>query len=134
MMAPQRSSSPVSGWPASTSPDGISGQLPASGDRLPCSRGSKLQGKCAAGCLLNPAGSGCSPACRLTSRASGSFATTSPWVRARHPVPQLKASADLVGTSLVESGVVKVEAYIDAVETLIARFGADRYFAHRQGG
>ena len=33
----------VSGWPASTSPDGISGQLPASGDRLPCSRGSKLQ-------------------------------------------------------------------------------------------
>ena len=47
-------------------------------------------------------------------------------------MPAAEASADLVGTSLVESGVVKAEAYIDAVETLIARFGADRYFAHRK--
>jgi hypothetical protein len=54
------------------------------------------------------------------------------WVRARHPAPRLKASADLVGTSLVESGVVKPDAYIAGVETLIARFGADRYFAHRK--
>ena len=54
------------------------------------------------------------------------------WVRARYPVPQLKTSADLVGTSLVESGVVRADAYVDAVETLVARFGADRYFAHRK--
>jgi hypothetical protein len=54
------------------------------------------------------------------------------WLRARHPAPQLKASADLVGTSLVESGVVKADAYLTGVESLIARFQADRYFAHRK--
>jgi hypothetical protein len=54
------------------------------------------------------------------------------WVRAKHPAPQLKARSDLVGTSLVESGVVKADAYIDGVETLIARYKADRYFAHRK--
>jgi hypothetical protein len=32
----------------------------------------------------------------------------------------------------VESGVVKADAYIDGVETLIARYKADRYFAHRK--
>jgi hypothetical protein len=54
------------------------------------------------------------------------------WVRARHPAPQLKPHADLVGTSLVETGVVKADAYLDGVESLIARFQADRYFAHRK--
>jgi hypothetical protein len=54
------------------------------------------------------------------------------WIRARHSAPQLKTSADLVGTSLVESGVVRADAYVDVVETLIARFGVDRYFAHRK--
>jgi hypothetical protein len=54
------------------------------------------------------------------------------WVRARHPVPQLKPSADLVGTSLVENGVIRPDAYIDGVQTLISRYQADRYFAHRK--
>jgi hypothetical protein len=54
------------------------------------------------------------------------------WVRARHPVPQLKPGADLVGTSLVESGVVKADSYLGGVETLITRYDADRYFAHRK--
>jgi hypothetical protein len=54
------------------------------------------------------------------------------WVRARHPAPQLKPGADLVGTSLVESGVVKADAYLGGVENLIVRYGADRYFAHRK--
>jgi hypothetical protein len=54
------------------------------------------------------------------------------WVRARHPAPQLKPNADLVGTSLVENGVVKADAYLDGVETLITRYEADRYFAHRK--
>jgi len=54
------------------------------------------------------------------------------WVRARHPAPQLKPNADLVGTSLVENGVVKADAYLDGVETLITRYQADRYFAHRK--
>jgi hypothetical protein len=54
------------------------------------------------------------------------------WVRARHPVPLLKPGADLVGTSLVESGVVKADCYLGGVETLITRYDADRYFAHRK--
>jgi hypothetical protein len=54
------------------------------------------------------------------------------WVRARHPAPQLKPAADLVGTSLVESGVVKADAYLGGVENLIMRYGTDRYFAHRK--
>jgi hypothetical protein len=54
------------------------------------------------------------------------------WVRARHPVPQLKPGADLVGTSLVESGVVKSDAYLGGVEDLIEHYQADRYFAHRK--
>lgn len=54
------------------------------------------------------------------------------WVRARHPVPQVKPGADLVGTSLVESGVVKADSYLGGVETLIARYHVDRYFAHRK--
>jgi hypothetical protein len=54
------------------------------------------------------------------------------WVRARHAAPELKPGADLVGTSLVESGVVKADCYLGAVETLITRHDADRYFAHRK--
>ena len=81
--------------------------------------------------LSRVAGSGCSPACQWTYRGFGPSATTSrgcaPGTR-----PRLKPSADLVGTSLVESGVVKADAYLDGVETLIARYEADRYFAHRK--
>jgi hypothetical protein len=54
------------------------------------------------------------------------------WVRARHPAPQLKSGADLVGSSLVELGVVKADSYLDGVENLITRYKADRYFAHRK--
>jgi hypothetical protein len=54
------------------------------------------------------------------------------WVRARHPAPELKPGSDLVGTSLVESDVIKADSYLDGVETLITRYHADRYFAHRK--
>jgi hypothetical protein len=54
------------------------------------------------------------------------------WVRARYPLPQLTNGADLIGTSLVESGVVKADCYVDGVETLIRRYAVDRYFAHRK--
>jgi hypothetical protein len=54
------------------------------------------------------------------------------WVRARYPLPRLKYNADLIGTSLVESGVVKADCYVDGVETLITRYAVDRYFAHRK--
>ena len=40
-------------------------------------------------------------------------------------------SADLVGTSLVESGVITGPAYRDAVVALMHRYGITRYFAHR---
>ena len=54
------------------------------------------------------------------------------WVRVRYAAPEVKRGADLVGTSLVESGVVKADCYLGAVETLITRHDADRYFAHRK--
>jgi hypothetical protein len=54
------------------------------------------------------------------------------WVRSQHPAPELKTGADLVGTSLVESGVVKADSYLGAVKALITRYNADRYFAHRK--
>ena len=54
------------------------------------------------------------------------------WVRATFGPPATKAAADLVGTSLVETGVVRAEAYLAGVESLVARHGVDRYFAHRK--
>jgi hypothetical protein len=44
----------------------------------------------------------------------------------------LKSGADLVGTSLVESGVIRADCYLDAVETLTTRHEVDRYFVHRK--
>ena len=54
------------------------------------------------------------------------------WLRAQHPRPRIKDAADLVGTSLVESGVITEDEYLAAVATLAARHGVDRYFAHRK--
>jgi hypothetical protein len=55
------------------------------------------------------------------------------WVRGQYvEPPPIKAGADLVGTSLVESGVVRADAYVEGVEALINRYGVDRYFAHRK--
>ncbi len=54
------------------------------------------------------------------------------WLRRRFPAPGMKENADLVGTSLVETGVVDVDAYLQAVETLTRQHAVDRYFAHRK--
>jgi hypothetical protein len=54
------------------------------------------------------------------------------WVRQQAGIPQLRSGADLIGTSLVESGVVEADAYIQGVAALINRYGVDRYFAHRK--
>jgi hypothetical protein len=54
------------------------------------------------------------------------------WLRAQHPRPRVKPAADLIGTSLVETGVVSEDEYVAAVAALAARHGADRYFAHRK--
>ncbi|MFD0316911.1 hypothetical protein [Streptomyces flavalbus] len=54
------------------------------------------------------------------------------WTRARFGPPRLTKGADLVGTSLVETGVVDGERYLEAVRTLAKAHGATRYFAHRR--
>lgn len=54
------------------------------------------------------------------------------WTRARFGPPRVTRGADLVGTSLVETGVVDGERYLAAVRSLAAAHGAGRYFAHRR--
>ncbi|MFD3548066.1 hypothetical protein ACFWUW_21120 [Streptomyces sp. NPDC058655] len=54
------------------------------------------------------------------------------WTRARFGPPRLTRGTDLVGTSLVETGVVDPDRYLDAVRHLAVEHGATRYFAHRR--
>jgi hypothetical protein len=54
------------------------------------------------------------------------------WTRSRFGPPRITSGADLVGTSLVETGVVDGERYLDAVRLLAKTHGARRYFAHRR--
>ncbi|WP_299532601.1 hypothetical protein [uncultured Streptomyces sp.] len=62
----------------------------------------------------------------------GVTANTFSWTRARFGPPRIGKGADLVGTSLVETGVVDREQYQRAVATLAEIHGATRYFAHRR--
>ncbi|MFC5799687.1 hypothetical protein [Streptomyces formicae] len=59
-------------------------------------------------------------------------ANTFAWTRSRFGPPRLTRGADLVGTSLVETGVVDPGQYEEAVAALAAEHGATRYFAHRR--
>lgn len=59
-------------------------------------------------------------------------AHTFAWTRDRFGPPRVTRGADLVGTSLVETGVVDADAYVRAVGALAATHGARRYFAHRR--
>ncbi|MFI1333457.1 hypothetical protein ACH4U7_25810 [Streptomyces sp. NPDC020845] len=54
------------------------------------------------------------------------------WTRDRFGPPTLTRGTDLVGTSLVETGVVDLERYLEAVASLARTYGATRYFAHRR--
>lgn len=54
------------------------------------------------------------------------------WTRERFGPPSITRTADMVGTSLVETGVVDTDAYLEAVRTLAKTHGATRYFAHRR--
>ncbi|MDH2391849.1 hypothetical protein QCN29_24330 [Streptomyces sp. HNM0663] len=54
------------------------------------------------------------------------------WTRFRYGPPRLTRGADIVGTSLVETGVVDLEQYLEAVRALARAHGATRYFAHRR--
>ncbi|WP_432031835.1 hypothetical protein [Streptomyces antibioticus] len=59
-------------------------------------------------------------------------ANTFAWTRARFGPPRVTKGADLVGTSLVETGVVDAGHYLEAVRVLARTHGATRYFAHRR--
>lgn len=59
-------------------------------------------------------------------------ANTFSWTRATFGPPRITGTADLVGTSLVETGVVDRDRYLEAVRTLARAHGATRYFAHRR--
>lgn len=54
------------------------------------------------------------------------------WTRARFGPPAVRDSADLIGTSLVETGVVDPGRYLEAVDAIARENGATRYFAHRR--
>ncbi|GAA2105427.1 hypothetical protein GCM10009841_24160 [Microlunatus panaciterrae] len=54
------------------------------------------------------------------------------WSRRRYPAPVLLETTDLVGTSLVETGVVELDRYLRGVELLAGRHGVSRYLAHRR--
>ncbi|OLZ70933.1 hypothetical protein AV521_13105 [Streptomyces sp. IMTB 2501] len=54
------------------------------------------------------------------------------WTRARFGPPRITKGSDMVGTSLVETGVVDGDRYVEAVRTLSKAHGATRYFAHRR--
>jgi hypothetical protein len=54
------------------------------------------------------------------------------WTRGRFGPPRTLAGTDLIGTSLVETGVVDPERYLAVVALLAQRNGARRYFAHRR--
>ncbi|MDT0443694.1 hypothetical protein [Streptomyces johnsoniae] len=56
------------------------------------------------------------------------------WTRAHFRAPRLTGGADLVGTSLVETGVLHEDRYVGAVRELAAEHGVTRYFAHRKEG
>lgn len=59
-------------------------------------------------------------------------ANTFAWTRGRFGPPKLKDTADVIGTSLVESGVIDAERYLGGVAAVTKRYGAGRYFAHRR--
>ncbi|KOG30438.1 hypothetical protein [Streptomyces resistomycificus] len=54
------------------------------------------------------------------------------WTRGRFGPPRITKGADMVGTSLVETGVVDGDRYLEAVRSLAKAHGATRYFAHRR--
>lgn len=54
------------------------------------------------------------------------------WTKAAFGPPRITRGADLVGTSLVETGVIDVDEYLRAVAVLARTHGATRYFAHRR--
>ncbi|GAB2598855.1 hypothetical protein GCM10027168_34720 [Streptomyces capparidis] len=59
-------------------------------------------------------------------------ANTYGWTRASYGPPEITGGTDLVGTSLVETGVVDESRYLGGVAALVRSLGATRYLAHRR--
>ncbi|MGW1157966.1 hypothetical protein ACWD5Q_15165 [Streptomyces sp. NPDC002513] len=59
-------------------------------------------------------------------------ANTYAWTRSRFGRPVARSGADLLGTSLVETGIVGEDRYLEAVRTITRARGVDRYLAHRR--
>lgn len=58
-------------------------------------------------------------------------ANTYAWVRQRFAAPEILSGTDLMGSSLVETGVVDLEAYLAGVVRLVREHGVARYLPHR---
>ncbi|MDO5683699.1 MAG: hypothetical protein Q4G46_12850 [Propionibacteriaceae bacterium] len=58
-------------------------------------------------------------------------ANTYAWVRTRCGPPRITDGTDLMGTSLVETGVVAEEAYLTGIARLISQRAVARYLPHR---
>ncbi|MEV0647199.1 hypothetical protein AB0I28_18215 [Phytomonospora sp. NPDC050363] len=54
------------------------------------------------------------------------------WAVSRFGPPEIIDTVDLLGTSLVETGVVSRAAYLEGVAGLVAEHGVTRYLAHRR--
>lgn len=53
------------------------------------------------------------------------------WVRRRFAAPALLPGTDLMGSSLVETGVVDEDAYLAGIRRLVGQRGVARYLPHR---
>lgn len=56
------------------------------------------------------------------------------WTRRQFGPPPVRPSGDLIGTSLVETGVVELPQYLRAVDVLAGNHQVTRYLAHRREG
>ncbi|WP_353945330.1 hypothetical protein ABII15_29710 [Streptomyces sp. HUAS MG91] len=54
------------------------------------------------------------------------------WTRSRFARPTARGGADLLGTSLVETGIVEEKHYVQAVGRIVHARGVERYLAHRR--
>jgi hypothetical protein len=54
------------------------------------------------------------------------------WTRASHQPHVAQGTVDIAGTSLVETGLVDRDSYVDAIAAMARGHGATRYLAHRR--
>lgn len=54
------------------------------------------------------------------------------WARRRFGRPQVRRGIDMLGTSLVETGLIDSERYVREVGSIAHRWNVERYYAHRR--